>query len=198
VLKADERQPESVLLQSRPGAWRDEALARGTAVGGCSHETIVRRRTYRHGNPRLLAVTPFSVRDLFADRRVIAPSRFGYLGSNTPPDATPADEADALAALLDALDIDQIDVIGDSAGAISALQLALRHSERVKHLAVLVGITPLGKRGSGLPLLRQCRQNRVDHELVELVLLLGVRQMRGAFKPDKLLPRRLQRLEVLR
>jgi len=59
-----------------------------------------------------------------------------------PPDATPADQADALAALLDALDIDQIDVIGESAGATSALQLALRHPERVKHLAVLVGNLP--------------------------------------------------------
>ena len=84
----------------------------------------------------------FSVRDLFADRRVIAPSRFGYLGSSMPPDATPADQADALAALLDALDIDQIDVIGESAGTTSALQLALRHPERVKHLAVLVGNLP--------------------------------------------------------
>jgi pimeloyl-ACP methyl ester carboxylesterase len=59
-----------------------------------------------------------------------------------PPDATPADQADALAALLDALDINQIDVIGESAGATSALQLALRHPERVKHLAVLVGNLP--------------------------------------------------------
>jgi pimeloyl-ACP methyl ester carboxylesterase len=82
-----------------------------------------------------------SVRD-FADRRFIAPSRFGYLGSSMPPDATPADQADALAALLDALDIDQIDVIGESAGATSALQLALRHPERVRHLAVLVGNLP--------------------------------------------------------
>jgi pimeloyl-ACP methyl ester carboxylesterase len=82
-----------------------------------------------------------SVRDL-ADRRFIAPSRFGYLGSSMPPDATPAGQADALAALLDALDIDQIDVIGESAGATSALQLALRHPERVKHLAVLVGNLP--------------------------------------------------------
>src|SRR5262245_25982866 len=31
-----------------------------------------------------------SVRDLFTDRRVIAPSRFGYLGSDMPPNATPA------------------------------------------------------------------------------------------------------------
>ena len=82
-----------------------------------------------------------SVRDI-ADGRFIAPSRFGYLGSSMPPDATPADQADALAALLDALDIDRIDVIGESAGATSALQLALRHPQRVKHLAVLVGNLP--------------------------------------------------------
>ncbi len=83
-----------------------------------------------------------SVRELVTDRRVIAPSRFGYLGSSMPPNATPAAQADAFAALLDALDIDQIDVIGLSAGATSALQLALRHPEKVKHLAVLVGNLP--------------------------------------------------------
>ena len=38
--------------------------------------------------------------------------------------------------------IGRIDVIGESAGATSALQLALRHPERVKHLAVLVGNLP--------------------------------------------------------
>ena len=85
-----------------------------------------------------------SVRDL-ADRRFIAPSRFGYLGSSMPANATPEDQADAFAALLDALDIDQIDVIGESAGATSALQLALRHPERLKHLALLVGNLPGGR-----------------------------------------------------
>jgi pimeloyl-ACP methyl ester carboxylesterase len=83
-----------------------------------------------------------SVRDLCPDRHVIAPSRFGYLGSSLPPNATPQAQADAFAALLDSLDIGQIDVIGLSAGATSALQLALRHSGRVKHLAVLVGNLP--------------------------------------------------------
>lgn len=83
-----------------------------------------------------------SVRDLFTDRRLIAPSRFGYLGSSLPPNATPAAQADAFAALLDTLNIDQIDVIGVSAGATSALQLALRHPGRVKHLAILVGNLP--------------------------------------------------------
>jgi pimeloyl-ACP methyl ester carboxylesterase len=82
------------------------------------------------------------VRDLFTDRRVIAPSRFGYLGSSMPPNATPAAQADAFAALLDILGIDQIDVIGCSAGTTSALQLALRHPRRVKHLAIVVGNLP--------------------------------------------------------
>jgi pimeloyl-ACP methyl ester carboxylesterase len=82
------------------------------------------------------------VRDLFTDRRVIAPSRFGYLGSSMPPNATPAAQADAFAALLDSLGIDQIDVIGCSAGATSALQLALRHPRRVKHLVIVVGNLP--------------------------------------------------------
>jgi pimeloyl-ACP methyl ester carboxylesterase len=82
-----------------------------------------------------------SVRD-FSDHRFIAPSRFGYLGSSMPPQATPAQQADAFASLLDALDIGQVDVMCESAGATSALQLALHHPERVKHLAILVGNVP--------------------------------------------------------
>jgi pimeloyl-ACP methyl ester carboxylesterase len=55
---------------------------------------------------------------------VIAPSRFGSLGSALPPGATPADQGDAFAALLDALEITSADVVVFSAGAASALQLA--------------------------------------------------------------------------
>jgi len=103
----------------------------------------------------------FSVRDL-SDRRFIAPSRFGYLGSSMPLDATPAHQAGALAALLDALGIDQIDVIGESAGATSALQLALRHPERVKHLAVLVGNLP----GSPTAIVQPSWTKRVNRQFV--------------------------------
>jgi pimeloyl-ACP methyl ester carboxylesterase len=104
----------------------------------------------------------FSVRNLLLDRRVIAPSRFGYLGSSMPPNATPAAQADAFAALLDALDIHQIDVIGFSAGAPSALQLALRHPERVKHLAVLVGNLP----GSPTAVVQPSWTRRVNRQFV--------------------------------
>jgi pimeloyl-ACP methyl ester carboxylesterase len=103
-----------------------------------------------------------SVRDLFADRRVIAPSRFGYLGSSMPPNATPAAQADTFAALLDALDIDQIDVVGLSAGATSALQLALRHPEKVKHLAVLVGNLP----GSPTAIAQPSWTKRINRQFV--------------------------------
>jgi len=107
-----------------------------------------------------------SVRDLFLDRRVIAPSRFGYLGSSMPPNATPAAQADAFAALLDALEIGQIDVVGLSAGATSALQLALRHPEQVKHLAVLVGNLP----GSPTAIVQPSWTKRVNRQFVSWAL----------------------------
>lgn len=76
------------------------------------------------------------------DRRLIAPSRFGYLGSPMPPGATPAQQADAFAALLDELAVERTDVVGVSAGATSALQFALRHPDRVQHLVVISGNLP--------------------------------------------------------
>ena len=79
---------------------------------------------------------------LFSDRRLIALSRFGYLGSSLPPCAKPADQADAYAALLDALRIGRTDVLAISAGTTSALQLALRHPDRIKHLVVMSGNLP--------------------------------------------------------
>jgi pimeloyl-ACP methyl ester carboxylesterase len=86
--------------------------------------------------------TLLSARDLVVARRVIGPSRFGYLGSARPPGATPALQADAFAVLLDALGIDSIDVIGISAGTTSALQFALRHPTRVKRLVIVSGNWP--------------------------------------------------------
>jgi pimeloyl-ACP methyl ester carboxylesterase len=70
--------------------------------------------------------------------RVVAPSRFGYLRTPVPPDASAAAQADAHAALLDSLGIANAAVIGVSAGAPSAMQLALRHPDRVSALALLV------------------------------------------------------------
>jgi 2-hydroxy-6-oxonona-2,4-dienedioate hydrolase len=73
--------------------------------------------------------------------RLVAPSRFGYLRTPVPEDASPAAQADAHAALLDALGILKAAVIGASAGAPSAIQLALRHPDRVSALVLLVPAT---------------------------------------------------------
>lgn len=70
--------------------------------------------------------------------RIIAPSRFGYLGSAFPDDASPAHQADVLVDLLDHLGIDSLPVIGGSAGALTAAELALRHPARCSHLGLLV------------------------------------------------------------
>ena len=72
------------------------------------------------------------------DYRVIAPSRFGYLGTPLPADASPEAQADAHLRLLDALQLDAVPVIGVSAGAPSAMQLCLRHPERCSALVLIV------------------------------------------------------------
>ena len=77
---------------------------------------------------------------------VISPSRFGYFGSTLGPNATPADQADAYALLLDHLGIDRAAIIGYSAGSASVLEFALRHPNRTVGLllanARLGGPTP--------------------------------------------------------
>ncbi|MBX9778031.1 MAG: alpha/beta hydrolase [Xanthobacteraceae bacterium] len=73
--------------------------------------------------------------------RVLAPSRFGYLGTPIPADASPLAQAEAHAALLAALMIDRPIVVGTSAGALSAVELALRHPDRVTALILIVPAT---------------------------------------------------------
>lgn len=77
-------------------------------------------------------------RDLEPDFRVIAPSRFGYLKTPVPENASPSAQADAHAALLDGLAVESAIVVAASAGGPSAIELALRHPERVKALILLV------------------------------------------------------------
>ncbi len=70
--------------------------------------------------------------------RVIAMSRFGYLGTPMPADASADAQADAHVCLLDALGIGRAVVMGGSAGVPSALQMAIRHPDRLSALILLV------------------------------------------------------------
>lgn len=66
--------------------------------------------------------------------KIIAPSRPGYLGTPLDTGRNPEEQADALAALLDALKIEKIPVIAASAGGPSSYLLAARHPEKVSCL----------------------------------------------------------------
>jgi pimeloyl-ACP methyl ester carboxylesterase len=72
--------------------------------------------------------------------RVIAVSRFGYLRTPRPADASPEAQANAHVCLLDALGIAKAAVMGVSAGGASALQTAIRHPDRVSALVLVVPI----------------------------------------------------------
>lgn len=86
--------------------------------------------------------------------RIIAPSRFGYLRSPLPPDASTAAQADVLAALLDSLDIERVAIMGMSGGVPPALQFAGRYPERTSALVLLSSApyTPLTAAAQDLPI----------------------------------------------
>lgn len=86
--------------------------------------------------------------------RWIAPSRFGYLRSSFPEDASTAAQADAFAALLDRLVVERVGVVAVSGGAPVALQFALRHPQRTSALVLISSApyTPLTAEQQDLPL----------------------------------------------
>lgn len=69
---------------------------------------------------------------------VIAPSRFGYLRTPVPTDASHGAQADAHAALLDKLSVPKAIVMGVSAGAPSAIEFAVRYPEKTAALILVV------------------------------------------------------------
>lgn len=91
-------------------------------------------------------------RQLAAARfRAVAMSRFGYLRTPLPEDASPQAQADAHAALLDALNIESAAIVGVSAGAPSAMQFALRHPRRCRALALLVPLAYVPRESAAPP-----------------------------------------------
>lgn len=86
--------------------------------------------------------------------RWIAVSRFGYLRSALPADASVQAQAEALVAVLDALGVDSAGVLAMSGGVPPALQLAANHPDRVSALALLSSapFTPLTAAVQDLPM----------------------------------------------
>jgi 2-hydroxy-6-oxonona-2,4-dienedioate hydrolase len=134
--------------------WRsyaaDLAAARQRVAGGTIAQTACGPIEYAvagSGTPLLLihgAGGGFD-QSLFFGRRlvrdgvqVVAPSRFGYLGTPVPADISAQAQADAHACLLDTLGISRIAVLGASAGTPSAMQFCIRHPQRCTALVLLV------------------------------------------------------------
>jgi pimeloyl-ACP methyl ester carboxylesterase len=99
---------------------------------------------------------------------VIAPSRFGYLRTPAPADASPAAQADAHACLLDALGIDRVVAFGASAGAPSAAELCIRHAARCRAMVLVVPalFAPTGEDPEPPPRVQRIIQGALSSEFM--------------------------------
>lgn len=111
--------------------------------------------------------------------RIIAVSRFGYLRTPLPRDASPEAQADAHACLLDALRVDRVAVLGVSAGAPSTIQFCLRHADRCAAMVLLVPMI-WGERSGTAAKPSRVQQFVIDHTLgSDFVFWATTRLFRG-------------------
>ena len=75
--------------------------------------------------------------------RIVAPSRFGYLGSDISGSGTPSEQAAAFVELLDRLEINKVYPLATSAGGSAAIRFALDYPERTKGLILYCSSMPL-------------------------------------------------------
>ena len=75
--------------------------------------------------------------------RILAPSRFGYLGSSVPADASSGAQAAAFVELLNRLDIEKAYILGTSAGGTVAIRFTLDYPERTAGLILYSSASPM-------------------------------------------------------
>ena len=122
--------PPVVVLHGGAGGWdQGVALAVSLLAPTDQRDCVDYHHALAHGGELL--------RHRFT---VIAPSRVGYLRTPLTTGRTPAEGADAVAALLDELGIGNAVVIGVSGGGPTALQFALRHPDRTSALVMVAAI----------------------------------------------------------
>ncbi|NPV56086.1 MAG: alpha/beta fold hydrolase [Anaerolineae bacterium] len=91
-----------------------------------------------HGNPSWSYEFRHMIRELSSEHRCIAPDHIGFGLSDKPTDWSylPAEQADNLARLLDALDLEDITLVVSDWGGPLGLSYAIRRPERVKALVI--------------------------------------------------------------
>lgn len=85
-------------------------------------------------------------KDFSSDYRIIAPSRFGYLGSDISGSGTPADQAAAYIEMLDVLGVEKVYLLATSAGGTTAIRFALDYPERTKGLILYCSAMPFAEK----------------------------------------------------
>ncbi len=120
------------LADGRVLAWRWWGEPGGTPV--LRIQGTPSSRLQRNPDPTIQR--DLGVRYLMADRP-------GYGGSTRKPGRGVADVTDDLVALLDALGLDRVAVMGTSGGGPHALAIAARHPDRISAVSVVVGAAPL-------------------------------------------------------
>ncbi len=81
-------------------------------------------------------------KDFSNDYRILAPSRFGYLGSDVMGGGTPSEQAAAYVELLDSLGIDKVYPLATSAGGTAAIRFTLDYPERTEGLILYCSAMP--------------------------------------------------------
>jgi pimeloyl-ACP methyl ester carboxylesterase len=111
-----------------------------TAVGPIQYSIIGESGPYilfAHGTPGGFNHTPFFTPEGIKGYRLLTPSRAGYMGTSLNAGKTPEEQAHAYAALMDALNIHQVSVLGISGGGPSAIAFAALYPERTSSLVGL-------------------------------------------------------------
>jgi len=90
-------------------------------------------------------------RDFSSAYRILAPSRFGYLGSDSKGDGTPGEQASAFVELMDFLGIEKAYILGTSAGGTIAIRFALDYPERTKGLILYCSAMPYAEKPVHFP-----------------------------------------------
>jgi pimeloyl-ACP methyl ester carboxylesterase len=82
-------------------------------------------------------------RDFFGDDyRIVAVSRFGYLGSDLPADSSPRAQAEVYREILAREGIERVVVMGVSAGGAPSIRFALDHPELTRALVLVAADVP--------------------------------------------------------
>ena len=135
------RQGNWILIPGmRPRPWRTAASISQSAISDWYYQTYGSGRPVLvlHGGTGSLVDMRYQVQALAKKHFVIAPDSRGQ-GRSSDDDAPLGYRrmADDMLRLLDHLGIDRADIVGWSDGGIIALDLAMRHPERVRRLVVI-------------------------------------------------------------